>query len=61
MTWAGGTAFEIFMAYIVIPTLGWRYLVAFSALPTLLTLFGIWVSSSILQSIILNKVNKIIS
>lgn len=33
------------MAYLIIPTIGWRYLVAFSALPSLLTVIFIAVSS----------------
>ncbi|RUS79290.1 hypothetical protein EGW08_012945 [Elysia chlorotica] len=34
--WAVGAAVEVIMAMLVMPTLGWRYLMAFSALPVLL-------------------------
>nr|XP_022345747.1 putative transporter SVOPL isoform X3 [Crassostrea virginica] len=36
ITWAMGTLFEISIASLVIPTLGWRWLVAFSAMPSFL-------------------------
>lgn len=36
VAWALGTAFEISMASLVIPSLGWRWLVAFSAIPSFL-------------------------
>ncbi|CAH1800723.1 unnamed protein product [Owenia fusiformis] len=34
--WAAGSCVEIFMAFLVIPTLGWRWLVGFSAGPMLI-------------------------
>uniref|UniRef100_A0A1I8GEU0 MFS domain-containing protein n=2 Tax=Macrostomum lignano TaxID=282301 RepID=A0A1I8GEU0_9PLAT len=34
--WGLGSTFEILLAYLVLPTLGWRYLVAFSSLPLFL-------------------------
>ncbi|ESO01017.1 hypothetical protein HELRODRAFT_82229 [Helobdella robusta] len=40
--WSSGALFEIFMAYLIIPTLGWRVLVIVSALPSLITLLTIW-------------------
>ena len=43
LNWAIGSSFEVLMAYIVIPTLGWRYLVGFSALPMIITVACIWV------------------
>ncbi|XP_077995668.1 synaptic vesicle 2-related protein-like [Glandiceps talaboti] len=33
MFWAFGTCFEVFLAYLIVPTLGWRYLVGLSAVP----------------------------
>ncbi|XP_052799993.1 putative transporter SVOPL [Mya arenaria] len=36
ISWASGTMFEIVIASIVIPTLGWRWLLIFSAIPSLL-------------------------
>uniref|UniRef100_A0A1I8J5Z5 MFS domain-containing protein n=1 Tax=Macrostomum lignano TaxID=282301 RepID=A0A1I8J5Z5_9PLAT len=40
--WGVGSTFEILLAYLVLPTLGWRYLVAFSSLPLILTLPSLW-------------------
>ena len=37
--WAVGSCFEALLAYLVMESLGWRYLVGFSALPVLLVLF----------------------
>ena len=37
--WAIGSCFEALLAFLVMDSLGWRYLVAFSALPVLLVLF----------------------
>ena len=37
--WAVGSCFEALLAFLVMDTLGWRYLVAFSALPVLLVMF----------------------
>ncbi|KAK6190710.1 hypothetical protein SNE40_002513 [Patella caerulea] len=33
--WAGGCIFEIFLASLIIPTIGWRWLLVFSAVPVL--------------------------
>ncbi|XP_006817923.1 synaptic vesicle 2-related protein-like [Saccoglossus kowalevskii] len=38
--WALGTCFEVFMAFLVIPTIGWRYLVGFSAIPLTISLLA---------------------
>ena len=35
ISWAAGTMFEIVLASIVIPTLGWRWLLVLSAIPSL--------------------------
>jgi len=37
--WTVGTLFQAIMAMFIIPTLGWRYLVAFSSIPVFLFLF----------------------
>ncbi|RDD44803.1 Synaptic vesicle 2-related protein [Trichoplax sp. H2] len=37
--WSIGASFEVILAFIVMPTLGWRYLVAFSSLPCLVFCF----------------------
>lgn len=37
--WATGSAFEILLAMLVIPTLGWRWLAAFSSIPLFLCSF----------------------
>ncbi|KAL5016323.1 hypothetical protein ScPMuIL_005912 [Solemya velum] len=38
VSWASGTMFEIIVAALVLPTLGWRWLLGFSAIPVLLIL-----------------------
>ncbi|XP_070573792.1 putative transporter SVOPL [Ptychodera flava] len=38
--WALGTCFEVFMAYLIIPSLGWRYLVGISAVPLTISLLS---------------------
>ena len=47
--WATGVTIEILMASLVIPTLGWRWLMAFSAVPVLVAaaflLVGGWVKA----------------
>lgn len=43
VSWAIGSSFEIWIASMIIPTIGWRYLVAISALPSVITLMTIWV------------------
>lgn len=43
ISWSIGALFEVLMAYLIIPTIGWRFLIAASALPSFLTLFFIWV------------------
>ena len=43
--WGLGSAFEVWMAYTIIPTLGWRYLVVFSSLPMIITALCIWVTT----------------
>ena len=40
--WALGTIFLSIFAYIIMPKLGWRYLVAVSALPLLIFVFLFW-------------------
>lgn len=40
--WAVGTCFEVLLALIVMPTLGWRYLLAFSSLPLLIFSLCCW-------------------
>ncbi|ELU05355.1 hypothetical protein CAPTEDRAFT_170750 [Capitella teleta] len=40
--WALGSIFEVFMADLILPTWGWRWLVAISALPTFITMFFLW-------------------
>lgn len=42
ISWSIGALFEVLMAYLIIPTIGWRFLIAASALPSFLTLFFIW-------------------
>ncbi|KAI0229457.1 putative transporter SVOPL [Lamellibrachia satsuma] len=43
ISWAVGSSLEIWMASMIIPTIGWRYLVAISSLPSVITLLTIWV------------------
>ena len=43
--WAVGSGFEILMAYLILPTLGWRWLVGVSALPMLITIGAVYVST----------------
>ena len=42
--WAIGACFEVLLALVVMPTLGWQYLLGFSALPLLLFAIGCVVS-----------------
>ncbi|XP_013392843.1 synaptic vesicle 2-related protein isoform X2 [Lingula anatina] len=45
--WAIGTCFEVLLALIVMPNLGWRWLLGFSALPLLIfTLACVWLPES---------------
>ncbi|XP_041377819.1 synaptic vesicle 2-related protein-like [Gigantopelta aegis] len=45
--WAIGACFEVALALIVMPTLGWQYLLGFSALPLLLFAIGcVWLPES---------------
>ncbi|XP_005108859.2 putative transporter SVOPL [Aplysia californica] len=45
--WTLGSIFEILLAMLVVPSLGWRYLLAFSSLPVLATCVGlIWIPES---------------
>ncbi|GFO02437.1 synaptic vesicle 2-related protein [Plakobranchus ocellatus] len=45
--WALGAAFEVILAMLVMPTLGWRYLMAFSAAPVMLfPIFNPWMPES---------------
>ncbi|XP_071094452.1 putative transporter SVOPL [Haliotis cracherodii] len=37
--WASGSMFEMFLASVVIPTLGWRWLLVLSAIPIVMALF----------------------
>ncbi|XP_035829523.1 putative transporter SVOPL [Aplysia californica] len=39
--WATGIMFEIFLAAVIIPTIGWRWLLVFSAVPSLLSAMGL--------------------
>jgi len=41
--WAVGSSFEILMAYLIIPRVGWRILVLVSALAMVLTFIAAWV------------------
>ncbi|XP_006817913.1 synaptic vesicle 2-related protein-like [Saccoglossus kowalevskii] len=40
--WAIGTCFEVALALVVMPTLGWRWLLAFSAIPVLIFAVSCW-------------------
>ncbi|XP_041349044.1 putative transporter SVOPL isoform X2 [Gigantopelta aegis] len=40
--WAAGSMFEILLAALVIPTIGWRWLLAFSAIPVLTVVPLLW-------------------
>ncbi|XP_059155982.1 synaptic vesicle 2-related protein-like [Physella acuta] len=45
--WAIGACFEVLLALLVMPTLGWSYLLGFSALPLLIfSLFCVWLPES---------------
>ncbi|GFN92729.1 synaptic vesicle 2-related protein [Plakobranchus ocellatus] len=47
MFWAIGACFEVLLALIVMPTLGWPYLLGISALPLLLfSIFCVWLPES---------------
>jgi hypothetical protein len=53
--WAIGACFEVLLALVVMPTLGWQWLLALSALPLLLFSICCFVSESkILIVILLN-------
>ena len=42
--WAIGTVMEVLLALVVMPTLGWRYLLFFSAIPVLIFILSCNVS-----------------
>ncbi|GFO02449.1 synaptic vesicle 2-related protein [Plakobranchus ocellatus] len=45
--WAIGATFEVILAMLVMPTLGWRYLMAFSAMPVVFfPIFNRWMPES---------------
>ncbi|KAK3774018.1 hypothetical protein RRG08_030100 [Elysia crispata] len=47
MFWAIGACFEVLLALLVMPTLGWPYLLGFSALPLLFfSIFCVWLPES---------------
>jgi MFS family permease len=45
--WSAGACFEVVLAVLVMPTLGWRWLLAFSSLPLLVfAVFCVWLPES---------------
>jgi len=49
--WVLGSAFSTILAFIVMPTMGWRWLLAFSAIPLIIFIAACFVSSSMLSSL----------
>lgn len=60
--WAVGTCFEVVLALLVMPTLGWRWLLGFSALPLLLfTLACKWLPESARYNVLTGNTDKALS
>ncbi|XP_077995310.1 synaptic vesicle 2-related protein-like [Glandiceps talaboti] len=57
--WAIGTCFEVALALVVMPTLGWRWLLAFSAIPVLIFAFACkWMPESARYHVICGQQEK---